>query len=135
MVYSRGTGEEYRLHEFQGYQNSFLDSETIGRTPVLEELEKLFEQHSGLTIRAISDLVILQILDSDVEIDRRIYQFPKAALKVRGEKIGYYQFFEEEVNKDCDESLLRIVPKIDIKKLHEIVDDTPGTKSPVRMSP
>jgi len=171
------TTEEYRLHEFQGFQNSFLDSETIGRTPVLEDLIKLFDKHEGLTIRkeakrrywdtfvidallgnfdrhsanwgylvdektgdmelapvfdcgsclypAISDASIPQILNSDKEIDKRIYQFPRAALKVRGEKIGYHQFFEEEANKDCDEALMRIVPRIDMGDIKLIVDETP----------
>lgn len=32
------TTERYRLHEFQGVQNSFLDSETVGRTPIVHSL-------------------------------------------------------------------------------------------------
>jgi len=171
------TTDDYKLYEFHGFQNSFLEIETFGRTPVLEELEALFKYHKKLSIRkeaearywevfvvdalignfdrhssnwgylinertgdmklapvydcgsclypGISDIGIEGITKSEEEINKRIYEFPKAALMVDGEKVGYYEFLVKKGTKKLDKAILRIVPKIDIEKIEQIVDDTP----------
>lgn len=48
-----------------------------------------------------------------------------SAIKYNGSKIKYYDFITKLENKDCTEALMRIYPKIDMKKINDIVDDIP----------
>ena len=40
-------------------------------------------------------------------------------------KIKYFKFISSLENKDCNEALRKIVPKIDMDKINRIVDTTP----------
>lgn len=75
----------------------------------------------------ISDESIAKIIHSREEIQLRIDKFPVAALELEdGRKASYKQYIASFVNSDCTAALLRIAPRIDIDKICEIVDDTPG---------
>lgn len=74
----------------------------------------------------LKDEALEEILQDKEEIQKRIDTFPTAALMVDGQKVAYSQFISSFANQDCTDALLRIVPKIDMEKIREIVDSTPG---------
>lgn len=67
-----------------------------------------------------------KVLGVQKEIDRRIYEFPKAALMVNGEKVAYHEFLCSHMVKECDEAIKRIYPRIDKKKICRIIDENPA---------
>lgn len=48
-----------------------------------------------------------------------------SAIKYKSSKIKYYDFITKLEDKDCAEALIRIYPKINIKKINDIIDDIP----------
>lgn len=75
----------------------------------------------------ISDDAIPNILKSREEIQMRIDKFPTAALELEdGKKASYKQYILSFSNPDCAEALLRIAPRINMDKICDIIDNTPG---------
>ena len=65
-------------------------------------------------------------MNDEEELNKRIYVFPNSALKIDNVKINYYDFINSLENKDCNKALVRIFEKIDMGKINEIIDNTPG---------
>ncbi len=63
-----------------------------------------------------------EVLSNRDALHARIYQFPASALKVRDKKINYYDFIKSRSNDDCNKALARIVPKIDLTKINNLID-------------
>ena len=76
----------------------------------------------------MSDNSLKTILESEDEIQKRIDLFPKAALTLTSEdkssKVGYKEMILSG-NKECENALLRVAPKVSISKTHEIINKTP----------
>ena len=54
----------------------------------------------------------------------RMYHSPASAITVHGERIQYFEFISSLQNNDCNLALKRIVPRIDLKKIYKIIDET-----------
>lgn len=75
---------------------------------------------------ALSENEMYEILNNDTEeITKRIYVFPNSAIKINNVKINYYELINSLEYKDCNDALLRIMPKINIDKIISIIDNTP----------
>lgn len=73
----------------------------------------------------LTDEKILEIINNEDEMNARVYIFPNSALKVDDKKINYFNFISSLKNEDCNQSLLRIFPKIHMDKIYQIIDNTP----------
>lgn len=74
----------------------------------------------------LTDERIAEIINNEEEMESRIYIFPTSALKINDKKINYFDFISSLENKDCNNALLRIYPKIDIEIINQIIDETPS---------
>jgi hypothetical protein len=69
---------------------------------------------------------ITSILQDPVKQNSRIFTFPTSALRNEsGEKINYFEYISSGENKDCTEALFRILPKINMESIKQIIDNTP----------
>lgn len=68
------------------------------------------------------DSQMKDILNSEEEIDKRIYIFPNSALKVDNTKINYFNFISSLEYDSCNKALIRIFPKINLNKINELID-------------
>ncbi|MEG0841940.1 MAG: HipA domain-containing protein [Erysipelotrichaceae bacterium] len=66
-----------------------------------------------------------KVLLDENEINQRIYTFPTSAVINKGKKISYFDFISSLQNEECNEALERIMGRIDMKKILEIIDNTP----------
>lgn len=66
-----------------------------------------------------------EILDDPAEREIRIFERPLSGIKTGGQKIQYFKFISSLKNEDCNKALKRILPKIDMDKICQIVDETP----------
>lgn len=66
--------------------------------------------------------IMMSILANVDEMNARIYQFPNSALKQNGKKINYYNFITSCNYEECNNALLRIVPKIDMNAIYTFID-------------
>ncbi len=58
--------------------------------------------------------IMKAVLTNEDELNARIYQFPTSAVKLNGKKINYHDFITSCEVKECNNALLRIVPRIDM---------------------
>jgi hypothetical protein len=73
------------------------------------------------------DEALKYILTNPYEIKKRIDVFPKAALKIGSiEKISYKDLLYSCVYDDCNKSLLKIMPNINLMEIFDIVKNTPS---------
>lgn len=72
----------------------------------------------------IDDENIKTILDNEKELEKRVFTFPNSALK-KTFKLSPYFYINSFENVDCNRALFEIFPRIDMKKVDEIIDNTP----------
>ena len=72
----------------------------------------------------LSDDKIQEIINDESEMEARVYVFPNSALKINDKKINYYNFISSLESQDCNNSILRIFPKINLETINKIIDTT-----------
>lgn len=55
---------------------------------------------------------IKEIIKDEDELNARIFVFPTSALKINDKKINYFEYISSLECEECNQALLRIVPKI-----------------------
>jgi hypothetical protein len=65
------------------------------------------------------------VLNSEDEIDRRVYVFPASSIEEDGKKISYFEFISSLKNPDCTAALKRVSAWIDMEKISTIINETP----------
>lgn len=87
-------------------------------------LAPVFDCGSSLYPQADDELMTI-ILNNKNEFNHRIFDIPLSAITYNGKKINYFNFLSEGKFEDCNTALKRILSRIDMKKIYEIIDDTP----------
>ena len=87
-------------------------------------LAPVFDCGSSLYPQADEDLM-KKILSDKNELNHRIFDIPLSAINYNGKKINYFKFLSEGKFPDCNKALKRIASRIDMKKIYEIIDNTP----------
>jgi hypothetical protein len=65
------------------------------------------------------------VLNSEEEINRRIFTFPASTIEENGRKISYFEFISSLRNEDMNAALMRVHGKIDMRRLTRIIEETP----------
>lgn len=78
----------------------------------------------------LAETSFLQILSDPAEINKRIYDFPKAALLKdddikHTEKFSYQEMLNKSDDYNCICAIARMVPRVDMEKIEQIIDETP----------
>lgn len=80
----------------------------------------------GSSLYPSADEETMKLVLTDInEYKVRIYERPYSAIKENGENINFYNFISSLKNKDCNNALKEIYPKINMDKIKGIIDDTP----------
>ena len=95
--------------------NSRTDEMTLA--PVFDCGSSLFPQADESIMQAV--------LDDPAERNARIFKMPLSGIKQDGQKINYYDFIYAGKNPGCNAALKRILPKIDMGRINQLIDDTP----------
>ena len=86
------------------------------------EIAPVFDCGSCLLPQA-DEKIMRSILDNENELIARIFQYPTSAIKLNDRKINYYDFISSMKYEDCNKSILRIVPSIDIELINAFIDN------------
>lgn len=89
------------------------------------ELSPIYDCGSSIYPQADETLMEL-ILKDEKELNLRIYEIPTSSIELNGKRINYFDFMNSLQNDDCSKAVLRIQPRIDMKKIEEIIRNTPG---------
>ena len=65
-----------------------------------------------------------EILNSEEEINRRIYTFPSSSIEENGAKIPYFDFISSLRYPECNAALKRISARIHLDAIQELLDRT-----------
>ena len=87
-------------------------------------LAPIYDCGSCLYPNADEEIMELTLNNED-EINFRIFEIPTSAILLNGKKIKYFDFISSLQNDDCNKALTRIVPRINIEKIKEIINNTP----------
>lgn len=90
----------------------------------ISEIAPVFDCGSCLLPQA-DEKIMKAVLEDENELNARIFQFPTSALKLNDRKINYYDFISSMEIEDCNNAILRILPKIDVENINSFIDDTP----------
>ncbi|MBR5289466.1 MAG: HipA domain-containing protein [Erysipelotrichaceae bacterium] len=82
----------------------------------------VFDNGSCLYPRINNDKKILDILNDESEILKRIYQFPRSHIKVKGRKSSYFEVINSLQFEQCNKALKRIVPKVHLEDFYDLID-------------
>lgn len=83
----------------------------------------VYDNGSSLYPKLNTDEKIAEVLVSQEEIDKRIYQFPTSHIKVKNRKSSYFEVISSLQFEACNEALKRIVPRIDLERINRIIDE------------
>ena len=71
------------------------------------------------------DKIMEEVLTERAQMDKRIFDIPLSAINIDGKKIRYFDFISSLQYDGCNQALNRIISRIDMSKIKEIVEDTP----------
>ena len=88
------------------------------------EIAPVFDCGSCLLPQA-DERVMEIVLANENELNARIFQFPTSAIKEHGKKIRYFDFLMSGRHTECQEALLRMVPKIQMDEIIAFLNEVP----------
>lgn len=88
------------------------------------ELAPVYDCGSSLYPQA-DEQIMKAVLSDAHEMNQRIYEIPTSAIMLGGKKIKYFDFISSLQNEDCNSALKRIVPRINMEEINEIIHCTP----------
>lgn len=71
------------------------------------------------------ETIMRDTLDNQQQRDLRTFSLPLSGIKINNQRINYFDFISSLKNTDCNKALKRILPKINMDKIFNIVDETP----------
>ena len=88
------------------------------------DLAPVFDCGSSLYPQADAEIMEAVLSDED-ELNYRVFSIPTSAINLKGRKINYFDFISSLENEDCNRALKRIVPRIDMKTISDIIESNP----------
>ena len=132
-----------RLIEFAQLKNTCIDSEQNGYGTELSSImtaideQPLFKQTAmtapvydcGSCLYPQLAVEEMQgVLDSEEEINKRIFVYPTSAIEEEGKKVSYFDFISSLKDSGCNAALKRICERIDMERIDRLVEETPFLK-------
>ena len=70
----------------------------------------------------IDDKLIQKVLSSKAETLARVYDMPTSSIFINGKRGNYHKMITSLEYEGCNEAIKRIVPKIDLEKINDLID-------------
>lgn len=88
-------------------------------------LAPIFDNGSSLFPNMTNEEEMQEVINSEEEINERVYEFPTSQIKLSGKKSSYFDVISSLKYEEVNQALLRIFPLIDINKILAFVDNLP----------
>lgn len=85
----------------------------------------VFDNGSSLFPNLVDEDEMKSVMTSVEETDRRVYKFPTSQVKLNGKKSSYYEVIHSLEFPECNEALVNVYKRIDMKKVKKLVEETP----------
>lgn len=90
-------------------------------------LAPVFDNGSCLFPQMVDDSVMLQTMQRDEEFNRRVFTFPTSQIQLHGQKSSYYEVIHSLAFPECNDALVEIVKRINMRMIHDLVNQTAFT--------
>lgn len=87
------------------------------------EIAPIFDCGSSL-FPQIDDDLIKKVISSKAEMNARVYDVPTSSILINGKRANYYKVITSLEYKDCNAAIKRIVPRINLEKINDLIDNT-----------
>ena len=87
------------------------------------EMAPVFDNGSCLFPNMTNEDEMMYIMNSKEETAKRVYSFPTSQIKLNGKKSSYYDVINSLVYKECNEALIKIFNRINLKEVFNLIDD------------
>lgn len=74
---------------------------------------------------AADEMIMRTTLEDPATLNYRIYEVPVSTIHINNKKIKYFDFISSLQNEECNKALRRIAPKMDMKKVADLIEKTP----------
>lgn len=85
----------------------------------------IFDNGSCLFPNLTDEEMMIAIMESEEETDKRVYTFPTSQVRLHGKKSSYYDVIHSMEFSECNEALIKVYNRIDMDKVMELIDETP----------
>lgn len=89
-------------------------------------LSPIFDNGSSLFPQLNTDEKIDAVLNSEDEMNKRIFKFPTSQVKYNGKKSSYYEIIASLAFEECNHALVRITERVDLGKINKLIDSVEG---------
>lgn len=89
-------------------------------------LAPVYDNGSCMYPRLNSDEQLLSVLKSEQELKKRVYQFPTSQIRLNNRKSSYYELINSLQFEACNEALVRMVDRMNLKKINDMIDKIEG---------
>lgn len=89
-------------------------------------LAPVYDNGSSMYPRLNTDEQLLNVLNSESERNKRVYQFPTSQIKLNGKKSSYYEVITSLEFEECNQALTRIVDKMNMDKIFTMIEEIEG---------
>ena len=86
------------------------------------QLAPVFDNGSCLFPGLVNEDEMRFVLENEGEIDERVYRFPTSQIKLGDRKSSYFEVISSLRYKECNEALLKIVPRVNLGKIDGLID-------------
>ncbi|MCM1130688.1 MAG: HipA domain-containing protein [Roseburia sp.] len=84
----------------------------------------IFDNGSCLFPQMIDETIMEEIMKSDEETNKRIYEFPTSQIKLKGKKSSYYDVINSLSFKECNDAVVKICSLYTQDKIDELIEST-----------
>lgn len=86
----------------------------------------VFDNGSCLFPKLVTDEQCREVMDSEEEMEKRVFQFPTSQIQLRGRKSSYYDVIASHEFAACDAALERMTRRIQLPAIYECVNGIEG---------
>lgn len=82
----------------------------------------IFDNGSCLFPNLMDDAAILEVMESPVEMLKRVREFPTSQIKLKGKKSSYHQVIASGAFRECNDALAFVMGRLDMNEVRTLVE-------------
>ncbi len=83
----------------------------------------VFDNGSCLFPNMVDEDEMKTIIDSEEQVDLRVFKFPTSQIKINNNKSSYFEVISSLQFEEMNNALIRIYNRINLNKIYELIDD------------
>lgn len=86
----------------------------------------VYDNGSSLFPKLNTDEKLRMVLESQAEMEKRIFRFPTSQILLNGQKSSYHEVINSLQYEECNKAIMRVYHRIDMQQVEQIVNAIEG---------